>query len=240
MTLNARQEMLDSLCTDLLNSGWDKPNLTWFILGSDGDEYLDFIAEFVSEPAHWMLQRAEEGTLRDSVRGIVVSYESWTYPKALRDMLHENQALQEDGVSLAYRSLVAPSDHPQREQVRTIVLVARDGEVLRCDRYSDQDETLHHGHPEGVALTGPTGADLVDQMRTLLGINSPHDLKHQLARMLASSGQADELLRTAAAQQWSLARMAAEIFKAAPAEMQARLAEMLPPEVKELLDDDTT
>lgn len=239
MTLNARQKMLDSLSTDLLNSGWDKPNLTWFMLGSDGDEYLDFIAEFTTGPAHWMMHRAEEGTLRDSVRGIVVSYESWAYPRALRDMLQEN------GVSLAaYRALIAPSDHPQREQVRTLVLVARDGEVLRCDRHSDEDETMHQEYLEEVPSTGPTGVELVDQMRILLAICAPlHDprhLRHQLASVLASSGRSDELLRTALAQQWSSDRIAAEIFKIAPAETQARLAQMLPPGARKILDDDTT
>lgn len=230
--LTARQALIDILSEDLVNQGWGKPNKFWFVLGKEGDEYLEYVTSYELEPAHWMMHRAEEGAVRDYVRGLVTCFESWTYPQPLRDRLDLNE------ISYAYRNLVPPDTHPNRCHVRSTILVTRDGEAMRCERFSETDEATHLSMDE-IQPTGGTGDDLVDYMRVMLGILTlTEDPIHALSKLITDNGTSAELMERAVVEGWSTDRLAAEIFKAAPEDIQVQLADAIPPAVREIIDNE--
>lgn len=224
--------MLVGLSEDLFAAGWDQPCKLWMVVGEDGDEFFEYVGSYLMEPAHWMMHRAEEGKLKDTVRGVATCYESWTYPPELNDRLDDNQ------VSMAYKMLVPPDEHPDHGQKRTVVMVTRDGAVMRADRLSYEDES-DAAVMEGAEPTGLTGDRLVDYMRVMLGIAEMNaNPLAGLAIVMGHGSEMKSIMQQAQEENWTHAQVAAAIYRSAPPEIQAQLAETMPDDVREELGDD--
>lgn len=163
--LTPRQRLIDTLCDDLNVQGWDQKNKLWFVKGDTGDEWFEFAGEFGGAPENHLVDLiAKEEAKDEDVTGVVVSSEGWAYPKKLADTFKNESALR------SYWRLVPPSEHPEKVEIRHLLFVSRDGEVVGLTSRRDTDRTK-----EWATLTAeqacPTGDRTVDAARALLGVN---------------------------------------------------------------------
>lgn len=180
ITLSKRQRLVDTLCGDLNAQGWDQKNKLWFVKGDVEDEWLEFVGEFDGAPENHIVDLIAAKTSHPEVTGVVVSTEGWAYPKALADTFKTEAQLR------SYWRLVPPSEHKERVEIRHVLLVSVDGEVIGLTARHDFDETK-----EWASLTAdqkcPTGDRTVDAARALLGLND-----ELVERVRASFGSASD------------------------------------------------
>lgn len=203
--LTARKKMLDTLSDDLVYEGWDLPCKLWMVLGEVTDPYLGFVGNYEMEPVHWFMHRAEEGAVTDNVIGLVTCWESWRYPSDLHKHLEEHSG---SPAVAAYHAIIAPDEHPDRGNLRTIMSVYRDGAILKIEHGDDNNKIF--GLMENVPPTGPVGEALVDCMRSMLGINAL-----PMHKLLNANVDIESLIAQAKVEGWSPERLGAEIFKRA-------------------------
>ena len=232
--LTARKKMLDTLSDDLVYEGWDLPCKLWMVLGSNEDPYLEFVGNYNMDPNHWWMHRAEEGSVKDHVIGLVTCWESWCYPKALGDYFDQHR--EKGGVALqAYSAIIGPQGHPDHGNLRSMMAVFRDGEVIKVEHFDTGEKKFNamSDHP----LTGSVGDELVDYMRCVIGIHSydPNPL-HRISELFTNSAKIQSIIDTAKRENWPSVRLSAEIFKHAPEDVQQELARTMPEEVRRYLD----
>lgn len=226
MSTETRRSMLAILSDDLLAGSWDQDPKFWVCKGTDDDEYLEFVDSFQSDPTHWMIHRAEEGEIAADVRALVLAWESWVYPAALADRLATSPT-----AGAAFQQLIEPEDHPNREQSRTIVFIARDGAVIATCSYSDRPR-VWDTHPN-MPLIGNTNWSLVDLARCVLGINQ--DVSDEIASALAQVEQVRQIIQRAANEGWSEDRTGMEIYRTSPPDKQEKLRQQMPQYLLDLL-----
>lgn len=232
--LTARKKMLDTLSDDLVYEGWDLPCKLWMVLGDNDDPYLEFVGNYEMDPEHWFMHRAEEGTVKDTVIGLVTCWESWCYPKALGEHFDQHRETGRTALG-AYGAIIGPQGHPDHGNLRSVMAVFRDGEVIKTEHYDTGVKTFNAmtEHP----LTGAVGDQLVDHMRSVLGINTfEANPLHRISAMFSGSTEIQEILATAQREGWPSVRLSAEIYKHAPEDLKQELARTMPDDVRRYLD----
>ena len=130
------QDLLLSLEQQIDDFGWDQPPTLWEFLAADdiaevhGDA-LPVDADGVSPS--FGLRRAQVITGEDPYEALVGS-------KADENALGAMLVCEAWAAPAGDRSGVAPTDHPDRREVRILDLVLRDGTALSVVRYRDKDE----------------------------------------------------------------------------------------------------
>lgn len=171
-TLTQRQQIVDSLSDDLTALGWNQKNKFWWVRGETGDEWFEYGGEFTGAPEKHLLQLIQNDQGRpEGSTGVVIATEGWAYPQTLTDSLTSEAALR------AYWRLMPPSEHPDKVELRQLLLVSADGEVLGLTTKNDSGKEWARIGPETVS---PVGDAVVDSARALFGL---HDtLKDRVSR----------------------------------------------------------
>jgi hypothetical protein len=96
----------------------------WGVLVDDtsGEEYLKLMRELPGYAPDEIMKIAKRGRAKESVKGVVVAVEAWSYPDEVM------QLLKDDPQSFhALYALLPPSDHPERTERRAVSMYNRDG-----------------------------------------------------------------------------------------------------------------
>lgn len=177
--LTPRQRLIDTLCNDLNFQGWDQPNKMWYVKGDVSDEWLEFAGQFSGAPENHLVDTIAKNAGTEGVTGVVVSSEGWAYPKKLAESFKSESALR------AYWRLTPPSDHPEKVEIRHLLLVSQDGEVIGLTAHHDAEGTKQWARLDA-STPCPTGDRVVDAGRALLGLN---DALKQRVLSAQSGGQ---------------------------------------------------
>jgi hypothetical protein len=119
-----REELLRTLENDIDALGWDQHGKMWGVLVDDtsGEEYLKLMRELPGYAPDEIMKIAKRGRAKESVKGVVVAVEAWSYPDEVM------QLLKDDPQSFhALYALLPPSDHPERTERRAVSMYNRDG-----------------------------------------------------------------------------------------------------------------
>lgn len=164
MSTIQRQTLISSVESDINAMGWDRPARVFLLQGEPGDEFLRMMSEVEGHVGDFLEMATtslgpipENGSL-----GLAVATEGWTYPRHIGEQLAKMTAEEQ----AEYGKLVRPSEHPERREVRSVILVTRDGEVAAITRIRGGND----GEDEVLAETDMTGR-LVEQMKVALGLN---------------------------------------------------------------------
>lgn len=158
-------KLIETVESDINVLGWDKPARIFVLKGEEGDEYLELFTELDMNPIDFL----EQATYRlgpipaDDNRGIAVVSEGYTYSKEVSAQLGTKTPDEQR----EFYEMLPPSQHPDRREVRSVVMVQRNGEVQSVNRLrgvnGEDDEVFGAG--------GNMDGRLVDTMRMALGLN---------------------------------------------------------------------
>lgn len=230
-----RKKMLVNLAHDLFAAGWDQQSKMWFVLGASDDEYLEYVGSFDMDPGHWLMHRAEEGCLREHVQGVVLCFESWTYSKPIMKALGNNR------VSLAYKALIPPNEHPDGCDMRTLLLTSRDGTVMRAHQFGDNPNDVKVEEMDPCPKQGTTTGDtVVDYMRTMLGVApiNGNELGHvaSMAQVVAQRPDLQAMMLAAKSEEWDSDQLGAELFLNMEPDVQRAMLPTMPDDIRQALE----
>lgn len=229
-TLTARQKILGVLSGDLDAQGWNQPNKLWFVKGEVGDEWLEFVETFSGAPENHLVGLIAKGDKPDDVTGMVIATEGWTYPPSLMATFKSEQALR------AFWRLSPPDKHPQRVELRQLLAVHQDGEVINLIVHNAADIEDRWAQLD-VAAKSPTGDRTIDAARGYLGLNdaivarirdtaaNPLDLINKLAGVIQQTVKGEIGTDEATL----------SIFNSMPEEVRVEMVAGMPDQLKDVL-----
>lgn len=146
-----REELLRTLENDIDALGWDQHAKMWGVLVDDstGEEYLKLMRELPGYAPDEIMKIAKRGRAKETVKGVVVAVEAWSYPDEVM------AALKDDAESFhALYALLPPSDHPERTERRAVSMYNRDGTYACITR-------VRGGEPQLMAAVDPAMAPAI-------------------------------------------------------------------------------
>lgn len=170
--------MLES---DLDALGWDQPNILYAVMGEPGDYRLEKISEMSGHPVDWMRaavcgtdEHPGGGRLHDEVRGVAVANEGWRHPRAQDFERHypedwamfmkladatgvtDKEEIYEriNNVLSPLHDQIAPSNNPRRIEIRSVIVLMRDGSGLGVHRTRNEDAEAFQMAQEGRVMQG--------------------------------------------------------------------------------------
>ena len=152
-----REELLRTLENDIDALGWDQHSKLWGVLVDEdsGEEYLKLMKELPGYAPDEIMKIAKRGRAKESVKGVVVAVEAWSYPQDVMT------SLQNDPESFhALYALLPPGEHPERVERRAVSMFNRDGTYACVTR-------PRGGEPELMAAVDPA---LAPPIAALLGM----------------------------------------------------------------------
>lgn len=241
-TLTSRQALIGSLCDDLNALGWEQPVKMWFLRGEPGDEYFEFVSAQVGDPEDQLLKIIGDGTSNEGVVGVAIAFEGWGYPANVEAALHTKQQLE------AMWRMRPPSSHPERVELRQVVLTTRGGEVNALTyRHEGEGVRRWHSLPES-SVGEPTDNRVIDGSRAFLGDNEALAARIRGASVEFAEGATltpVEAMETLMKLTEVMRRyqeggpgvtdadvMDREMFMAFPEVVRLKLVEMMPPDLK--------
>lgn len=128
----SRERLLLQAEQDVDVLGWDKSPRLWVVRRDEtsGEEYLDLVSgEIVGHPLEWIKHMVtHHGPLDgDEVQGMVLCTEGYTYPDAL---LRQVQGMSPDEATRFLSNHGLPSEHPERQEMRSLVMVDRNTRLV--------------------------------------------------------------------------------------------------------------
>lgn len=227
-TSTPRQRMLLLLSSDLDVQGWDQKNKLWFVKGEATDEWLEYAGEFTGAPENHLLDLIIADQLPKDAHGVLVATEGWDYPKEL------NATFKTEASRKAYWETKPPSEHPDRIEIRHLLLACNDGDVLALTISNEPDPVIQWASVDA-STPCPIGDRTADAARALVGLNEP--LTHRLyqyegMKVMSSIGEALDKALSGDATDEEVCR---EIFLALPEKMRHALVSDMPEELRDLL-----
>lgn len=163
--------------------GWDQPHALYAVMGEPGDMRLEKITDMSGHPVDWMRQAvcgSDEhpggGRLRDDVLGIAVANEGWRHPRAedFETRYPEDWAMFESLADIAgvdkddkeamcghidkvlrhLHEQIAPHANPRRVEIRSVIVLMRDGKGLGVHRDRDREANVFDMGDAGRVLQG--------------------------------------------------------------------------------------
>lgn len=164
---------------DLDALGWDQPPRLYAVMGEPGDYRIELITEMQGHPVDWIKmavcgvpgQRAQYpgGRLNDDVQGICLAVEGWRHPiakdiektdpevwNALVEMAHVVGITDEEQIAKHVNNALAtlfenhaPSSNPKRVEIRSIVVLMRDGRGISVLRDRGGEPSANISSKEG-------------------------------------------------------------------------------------------
>jgi hypothetical protein len=229
-TLTARQQIIDMLSGDLNAQGWNQSNKLWFVKGDVDDEWLEFVETFTGAPENHLVQMISKGDKAEDVNGLVIATEGWTYPPELMATFKSEQALR------SFWRLSPPDKHPNRIELRQLLFVHKDGEVINLVVHNA--DIAKKWASMDAETKCPTGDRTIDAARGFLGINeaivsrirstpggSPLDAMQKISGVMqqALSGQINPDEATLG------------IFNSMPEQVRIEMVKQMPDQIKETL-----
>jgi hypothetical protein len=177
--------------------GWDQENALYAVMGEPGDYLLEKITNMSGHPVDWLRDAVcgtkahpGGGRLHDSVRGVAVASEAWRHPLAqdfetrypedwaMFMKLADLSGVDKDDKERVYHHInnalerlhdnVMPHSNPRRVELRSVMVLMRDGLSLGVSRDRDRDPVVFQ--------MGDLGRVLQAMKATLTGCwpNDPH------------------------------------------------------------------
>jgi hypothetical protein len=145
---------------DLDALGWDRPARLYALLPQDDHAIWRLVTEVDGHPIEFLkVAKTMHGPLPQEIMGIALAHEGWTFP---RDMVKGKTAEQ---LKELY-AMMAPSEHPHREELRMVYVVLRDGRSMSVVRVRGEEE-----EPQLQDIKdGESSGHLVDAVRGLLDL----------------------------------------------------------------------
>lgn len=227
-TLSPRQRLLAQLADDLNVHGWNQKNKIWSVNGEPGDEWLSFLGEFKGAPENYLVDLIAGSKLPEGAHGVVVASEGWDYPRQFKSALADEAALR-----TAWKQ-TPPYKHPQRVEIRHLMLACQDGEVIGLT-VSHEAEPVTMWARLDASTPSPVGDRTIDAARALLGIND------QLARRVNQLEGIQTIANIAAALDKAMSGEASEeeitrdLFLALPDAMKTQVVAEMPDDIKEIV-----
>lgn len=227
-TLSARQQILDVLSGDLNAQGWGQPNKLWFVKGEVGDEWLQYVDSFDGAPENKLVKVISEGDPAEDVTGLVIATEGWTYPPSLMATFRSEQALR------AFWRLSPPDKHPQRVELRQILFVHRDGEVINLMVHNSPDIEKKWAHLDSNTEC-PTGDRTIDAARGLLGINDAIVNRIRQSDTFEPIQKIAGVIQAAISGEIGTDEATLGIFNSMPEDVKVEMVKTMPSELKDTL-----
>lgn len=241
--LTERQMIVKDLCQDLNAQGWDQLNKLWYLRGEPGDEWLEYVGDFNTAPEYRLFEMIGAGDFPTDASGVVFSQEGWDYPSSLRSTFSSERAM------YAYWRLVPPSEHPEKINVRQLVLAARDGAVVALKHWDEADDA-HEWALMDADTASPVGVELVDAARAVVGLNDRMAQIIQKAKALGESAIEPEVTAQSSTKREALAKIndivtrvlaheitpedgQRELFRAMPDDVREEMLSDMPQELKD-------
>lgn len=168
------------------NEGWDRAPSFWVVTSDrraehfmdvpSGHDPIDVLKGF----------KRDKTTLADSgFRGLIVSMEGWIHPDRI---LHSLGNLDPDVAMAAFKNLRDPSQYPDRQEVRTVVMVDFMSNVYIVGRKRGEGQARFHVNDKS------DRDDLSDGMKYLLGVHP----RQNVQRVIQSAmDDLSDLIKTA-------------------------------------------
>lgn len=232
-----REKLLRTLESDVDALGWDQPAKVWGVLVDEetGEEYLKLLRTLDGYAPKAIKEIAKRGKVKESVKGVVVAVEAWSYPdETLEPMLEDPQSFQ------ALYNLLPPSEHPQRVERRAVSMFNRDGTYACVTRARGGEPQLLAAvdpamAPAVAALLGMDGSKMTPEQRkrALQRIVGPMRTMHEISHVLEEMREdMEETCRREGITQEEYIR---RLFEEMPDDIRKDLVDNMPPELKKML-----
>lgn len=226
ITLSPRQRMLLDLASDLEGGGWDQRSKIWFVKGDLNDEWLAFHEEFSGNVENHLVDLTMASALPDDAHGVLVVSEGWDYPQRIREGLKTDAALR------AYWRTTPPSEHPERVEIRHLVLACNDGEVIGLTVTNSADPVMKWARLDA-SNPSPVGDRVVDASRALLGINDKLSQRISQVEGLQAIANIATVLDRAVSGASTEEEVTRDLFLALPDGLRAQVVKDMPEDVRE-------
>lgn len=226
-TLTPRQRLLLSLADDLNVQGWDQPSKIWSLNGESGDEWIAFLSDITGKPEDYLLGMIESDQKPDG-HGLLVATEGWDYPVEVSAQLADAKARR-----ALWRS-TPPDQHPQRVEIRHLLLVCQDGEVLGLTVSHETVPSIRWARMDS-NMPSPTGNRVIDGCRAVLGLNKDLVKRVEEFGQLKSLLEITKTLEKAMSGDYSEDELTRELFLSLPDSMKSQVVADMPEEVKDVV-----
>lgn len=228
--LSSRQRLMLTLADDLNVQGWNQHNKIWTLTGTPTDEWISFLSEFSGPPEKHLADLLSK-RFKPEGHGLLVATEGWDYPVEVKAQLKDTAALRALWVK------TPPDKHPQRVEIRHLLLACQDGEVIGLTVSNESVPMIRWARVDADAPS-PTGDAVIDTARAVLGINE------ELAQRVDQVSQLDQLasivniataLDKAMSGQYSEEEVTRDLFLALPDSMRRQVVADMPDDIKEIV-----